>query len=102
MKNYKRAYRRHKKHVKFLRRLKNWIKPGERLYFDSKTKRVVEKSREDIIESALRGECYTWLRTTGRPCNCYMCSTYEKYTRDKKQDINKDIWNQILDNLNNA
>lgn len=80
-----------------MRRLKNWIKPGERLYFDSTTKRIVEKSKEEIIQSALRGECYTWLRTTGRPCNCYMCSTYEKYKREPKQNIKKQIEQELND-----
>ena len=69
MKNYRRALRRHKKHVKFIKRAKKWF---------------ANNSWGDYnLQSAIEGKCSTWLRTTGRPCNCYMC-TYEKYTRDHK------------------
>ena len=98
MKNYKRAYRRYKKQVKFLRRLKNWIKPGDTSYYDNKDHRIYEKSREEVLQAAINGECYTWLRTTGNPCNCFCCSEMNKYIRDKRQNINQDIWNQIQDN----
>lgn len=88
MKNYKRAERRHKKYVKFIGRLKNWIKPGESLFIDNK--RIVSKSREDVIQEALKGNCYIFLRTTGRPCSCYSCSYY-KYKREQRQYIKKQI-----------
>ena len=85
------------KKVKFLRRLKNWIKPGNTLYYDSKAYRIYYKNRIEVIESALRGECYTYLRTTGRPCNCAGC-TYEKYKREARQHVDKQIWKEIYDN----
>lgn len=82
MKDYKRAYRRHMKWVKFIRRAKNWFK----------------NSTDDTynLKQAIEGKCATWLRTTGRPCNCYMCSTYEKYKREQSQYINKRIDNDMV------
>lgn len=83
MKDYKRAYRRHKKYVKFIRRAKNWFKSSQ--------------DEEYNLQQALEGKCCTWLRTTGRPCNCYMCSNYEKYKRPLKNIVKKDILNQMTD-----
>ena len=97
MKDYKRAYRRYKKHVKFVRRFKNWIKPGIKLYYDSEMHRVYDADREEIFQMALKGECYTWLRTTGNPCNCFCCSEDNKYVRTPKQYINKEIKNRIYE-----
>jgi hypothetical protein len=91
MKNLKRAYRRHKKEVKFLRRLKKWIKPNDR-WLGSKE----VKTRLEIIEAAKRGECYTFLRTTGKACNCFSC-TYKKYDREQKQYVLKEIFNTIIE-----
>ncbi len=73
MKNYSRAYNRHKKHVKFVRRVKNWF--GSRWSSDPKE-----------IERALKGEIAQFLRTTGRPCNCCGC-TDEKYKRTPKHKV---------------
>lgn len=99
MKNYKRAYRRYKKHVKFISRLKKWIKPGVSIYFSPKDSPdcLTYRVRSEIISEALKGECYTFLRTTARPCNCYDCSTYEKYKRPLKSVIQKEIFKQISD-----
>jgi len=99
MKDYKRAYRRYMKHVKFIGRLKKWIKPGMTKYINplGNNPRFELKGRPEIIKSALKGECYTFLRTTARPCNCYDCSTYEKYKRPLKSIIKKDILSQIED-----
>lgn len=93
MKNYKRAYRRYKKYVKFKKRLDVWIKPNTDLFINKGV--LVYKRKVDIIKEALKGECYTFLRTTSRPCNCYMCSTYEKYKRTPKSVIQKEIFKQI-------
>jgi len=82
MKNYRRAYRRHKKHVKFIKRLKDWIKQGYCLYI--KDSKIIATTGQEIREQAIKGECYTFLRTTGRPCNCASC-TYYKYKREQKQ-----------------
>lgn len=97
MKDYKRAYRRYMKHVKFIKRLKLWIKPGMTRYFGrDEFGYPIEKQREDIIQEALKGTCYRFLRTTSRPCNCYDCSTYEKYKREQSQYINKRIDNDMV------
>ena len=86
--NHKRtsAYRRHKKWVNFKRRLINWTN----WYYDP------QRKAEDI-EEALNGKAYTFLQTTGCPCNCYMCSGYNKYKRPKKQDILKEAYKDIDD-----
>ena len=79
MKDTKRAYRRYKKEVNFLRRVDNWLvgmyrnHPGE-----------LETYRKDILE----GKTSKWLRTTGSPCNCWMCSGETKFVREQKQYIN--------------
>jgi hypothetical protein len=76
MKDYKRAYRRHMKWVKFIRRAKNWFKDS--------------KDETYNINEAIKGEICTWLRTTGRPCNCAGC-TYYKYKREQSQYIKRKI-----------
>ena len=55
MKNMSRAYNRHKQHVKFIRRVKNWLKG---------------QSIGENLDDALAGKSFIFLRTTGRPCNC--------------------------------
>lgn len=86
MKESKRALRRYKKKVKFKKRLKIWLSN-----WDNAERRKEEKK-------ALNGESWTFLRTTGRPCNCWSC-TYEKYERTPKCKINKKIWDDIQDDL---
>ena len=76
MKNYDRAYNRQMKKVKFKKRVKKW--------FASHWKNDAEE-----IEKALTGKGYTFLRTTGSPCNCYMC-TYLKYKRMPKNKVIRD------------
>jgi hypothetical protein len=73
MKNYSRAYSRHIKKVKFLKRLKNWLASSE--------------NKIEETEQALNGDCLTFLRTTGRPCNCFMCSGGNKYNRTPKHRV---------------
>lgn len=82
MKNLKRALRRHQWEKKFKKRIKNW--------FNGCT-----KDRQSLIEETLKGECLTFLRTTGNPCNCYMCSGYNKYVRQQKQYVQKEIDEEI-------
>lgn len=94
MKNYKRAYRRYKQHIKFISRLKKWIKPGVTRYHNSNG--IEYRNRTEVIEMALQGECYTFLRTTSNPCNCEGC-TYLKYKRPLKGTIQKEIFKQICD-----
>ncbi len=80
-KNYNRAYNRHKQHVKFVRRVKNWFASHW-------------GNEADEIEKALTGKGYTFLRTTGRPCNCYGCSGYYKYKRTPKHKIIRDAFKE--------
>jgi hypothetical protein len=98
MKNMKRAYRRHKKHVKFLKRLKQWIKPGEGKYIapEGNERRWMIIPRTEVIKEAMAGSCYTFLRTTGRPCNCSMCQE-DKYKRKPRFKWQKEIEKQIED-----
>lgn len=82
----KRAYRRYKKQVKFKKRIKNWTKG---MYTWNPQK------KEEWIKEILEGKSHTFLRTTGNPCNCWMCSVENKYIRPKKQDVQKDIDEQL-------
>lgn len=78
MKNYNRAYNRQMKKVKFIKRVNNWfVRPWQ--------------NRTEELEKALTGNGYTFLRTTGRPCNCYSC-TYLKYKRKPKNKIIKEAF----------
>lgn len=81
----KRAYRRYKKEVKFKKRVYIWTKGiwGH-----------TPQEHENWIKEIFEGKSCTFLRTTGRPCNCWMC-TYKKYDRPKKQDVQKDIWERL-------
>ncbi len=74
MKNYNRAYNRHKQHVKFLRRVNNWFS------FDGNDYEEKQK--------ALTGKGYTFLRSMSKPCNCSMCQYY-KYKRLTKSEVKK-------------
>lgn len=96
MKNYNRAHNRHKQHVKFLRRVKNWFRKDEVKYIQvydalrNKLTNVPETyyEREYLIQASFAGEFSTSFRTTGRPCNCDGC-TYLKYKRPTKSEIKK-------------
>lgn len=81
MKNLSRAYNRYMQHVKFKKRVKKW--------FSTSHYNQVEE-----IKEALTGKGYTFLRTTARPCNCYMCSTYEKYKRTPKHKVMKEAFKE--------
>lgn len=76
MKTYSRAYNRQQKEVKFKKRVNKW--------FASHWKMDPEE-----VNKALTGTGYTFLRTTGRPCNCYGC-TYEKHKRTPKHKVMRD------------
>lgn len=77
MKDMTRSYRRYTKWVKFKRRVYNWTKDG--YYINSNEK-------EELRDKIFKGESSNWLRTTGRPCNCYMCC-YDKFKRPSKQEV---------------
>lgn len=80
-KNYSRAYNRHKQHVKFVRRVKNWFSSWSGKY------------KKQYVDEALSGKNFTFLRTTGRPCNCEGC-TYRKYKRTPKHKVIRDAFNE--------
>lgn len=96
----KRAYRRYKKHVKFVYRIKNWVNYGTHWYEPNKdgwrrsSKRITV---QEMRESVYKGETFTFLRTTGNPCNCSMCQYY-KYEREQNQNIQKEIWRELNEN----
>jgi hypothetical protein len=81
MKNYSRAYNKHKQETKFKRRVKNWFASHW-------------KNDKEEIGRALKGEAYRFLKTTGRPCNCYGC-TYRKYKRDPKHKVVKEAMKDL-------
>lgn len=87
MKDRKRAYRRYKKEIKFKKRIKNWARGSYSFGY---------KNREEWIDAILKGETSTFLRTTGTPCNCWMCSGENKYQRPQKQYIKKEIENDEI------
>ena len=81
MKNYKRAQRRHKAYFKFERRLKIWIQPGS---WHNDWRNIGGSELDEARDEIRRGEAWTFLRTTSRPCNCGMC-TEHKYNRIQHQ-----------------
>jgi hypothetical protein len=80
MKNLKRSERRSKQRSKLLRRAKIWVETCYNL----------RKNRTKIINEIMEGKGFYFLRTTLNPCNCYMCSGYEKYKRVEQKK--KDLW----------
>ena len=84
MKNYSRAYNRHKQHTKFVRRVKNWL---------SKENYKKNHLTVENIKDALEGKTFIFLRTTGRPCNCESC-TYLKYERTPKHKVMKEAFKE--------
>jgi hypothetical protein len=84
MKNYSRAYNKHKQETKFKKRVKNWF---------ASSGQECNGDKEYYFNLTLQGKHFTFLRTTSRPCNCYLC-TYLKYKRIPK---NKVISNALKD-----
>jgi hypothetical protein len=78
MKDLKKALRIHYAKVKLTKRINNW--------FNTRW-----GSNLEMKEQAYRGEICTFLRTTGNPCNCYMCSGSNKFVREQKQYVVKKI-----------
>lgn len=87
MENHKRAFRRWKKYVKFVKRIQIWIQ-GTYVYNPG--------LREEWKREILEGKTHTFLRTTSSPCNCEMC-TCEKYERPLKNELKKQIWQDYQD-----
>lgn len=86
MKNTKRAYRRHKKRVKFEKRLNDWFS-----YWGDTPR------KQENIEKARRGEAWTFLRTTGKVCMCSCWSCSPVYKRPSKSKMKKEIWDELFD-----
>lgn len=84
----KRGDRRHQQWVIFKRRLKLWG-----VWYNGNTYDY-PYSPEGNRESALNGESHNFLKDTSTPCSCWMCS-YQKYERQPKQYIQRDIDEQI-------
>lgn len=82
------------KKVKFFKRLKIWIPSGENLDFDWKSQEIKRYTRAEVINDALKGKCYTFLRTISTKCSCGCCSN-DKYKRTPKQFLKRDIWKDI-------
>jgi len=83
------------KKVNFLRRLRNWVRSNES-YYDFKTSRRITRTRRDVIESALRGECLIFLRTQAKSCSCSMCrGTKSRDLRSKEKQELKKIINEL-------
>ena len=80
MKNYSRAYNRHKQYTKFVRRVRNWLS-------------IENALNDENIKDALDGKTFIFLRTTGRPCNCESC-TYLKYKRTPKHKVMKEAFEE--------
>jgi hypothetical protein len=86
-----RAYRRYMKWVKFKRRVDKYTQGT----YSWDTARGLEWK-----EKILKGESCTWLKTTGKTCNCYMCSDYYKYRKDRAK-FNREAQKEIEEELNN-
>ena len=92
-KSYKKAYRRNCAKKKFKQRARKWES-----FFSYERKGDDGPhylSWGEIWHKIEKGEWGCWLRTTGKPCSCVMCSPI--FMRDKKQDILKQAWKEILD-----
>lgn len=98
MKDYKRAQRRWDEKCKFEKRIRLWAPAGKSQYFVIEDFRFIKLKSEEIREKIRKGECWTFLKWTSTPCSCSMCS-YPKYERPSKDDIQKQIWKDIQDDL---
>lgn len=81
MKNLSRAYNRYMQHVKFNKRVKKWFSSWSGKY------------KQEYVSDALKGKAFTFLRTTGRPCNCEGC-TYKKYRRTPKHKVMREAFKE--------
>ena len=88
MKNMKRAYRRYKKQVHLKRRARN--------YYDYSWSLSIENTNSwaDFYNGVENGEFHIWMRHTGKPCSCSLCSS-EKYVRISASELYKIIKQQL-------
>lgn len=97
MKDYKRALRRWQAECKFEKRIKIWAPANQTMLFftDEGIKRL---SSAEVRDKIKKGECWNFLKCTSTPCSCGGCS-YLKYERTPKNKINKQIWDDIQDDM---
>lgn len=88
MKNMKRSYRRYKKEVHLKRRARNYYDWSWSLSVDN------NKSWADFYKDIESGEIHTWMRHTGRPCSCSLCS-FGSYVRPSASEVCKIIHQQL-------
>lgn len=83
MENRGRAYKRYKKYT-FMKkrglRIKGWYGSDG-------------KSNAEFLKEIFKGETAIWVRSTGTPCSCFICS--EKYKRPTKDKLNNIINNDM-------
>ena len=95
-----RALRRYQKEIKFKKRIKTWFPEGRRAeYFEN---------FDEFAKEVKEGKAYTFLRTTGNPCNCFMCSQHNKFRKDRTkferealEEALKEIEEELEEELNN-
>lgn len=93
MKNYKRALRRWKQKCKFEKRIRIWAPANQHQYFGYE-----EISSAEMRDKIRNGEQWNFLKWTSTPCSCGGCA-YLKYERVPKFKINKQIWDDIQDDM---
>lgn len=74
-----RDYRRFKQFTHFKRRVRDFYNTGW----------YGKNSFADFKKEVESGRKHRWLRTTACPCNCEMCSSYNKYKRLQKCKVLK-------------
>jgi hypothetical protein len=85
MKNMKRSYRRYEKEVHLKRRARNYYDYG---FYGHNI------NWADFYEKIKLGEYDVWLRHTGTPCSCSMCSR-GKYSRIPASEVRNIIDEQL-------
>ena len=97
MKNKKRAYRRYKEHVVLKRRAKKWFS-GFNWYIANGERHGWAEYWEHVKE----GKVDNWMKDTGTPCSCSMCSaSYERPTPEKERGIIEDALDDYSDDYGN-
>ena len=84
----KRCDRRYRTYTAVKRRIKRW------LYFDIYVDRETKiKSNAEKERFVFDGKGFQFLRTTSKPCNCYMCSgdKYRTHRTKRNQEAHKNM-----------
>jgi len=93
-KDHKRAYRRHCARKKLKLRAKKWW-PLLSLPTIGEHESGFTKKWADIWSKVECGEYARWLRTTGKPCSCEMCSP--PFKREPKDKVQKEIFKAVFE-----